>query len=179
MEGRTIYAGPDGLARVKVNMVMTWRQRKRGSDVGYSSEYSRGMVAGLALVDALDAAVPFGVAPFITDRRYAVESPTPDKQGNTVNNPPRPKAHGLTSDVPEHLLEVFQQTRRGILGERAPRPDAGAARGGNRADDRDRGLRSRFATAARGWCRGTCCNSTTGRPLKCTAIFLVVSSAGS
>ena len=66
-----------------------------------------------------------------------------------MNNPPRPKTHGLTSDVPEHLLEVFQQTRHGILGERAPRPDAGAARGGNRAGDRDRGLRSRFATAAR------------------------------
>jgi hypothetical protein len=136
MEGRTIYAGPDGLVRLKVNMVMTWRQRKRGSDVEYSCEYSRGVVAGLALVDALDAAVPFGVAPFISDRRYAVESPTPDKQGNTVNNPPRPKTHGLTSDVPEHLLEVFQQTRRGILGERAPRPDAGAARGARRKSRR-------------------------------------------
>jgi hypothetical protein len=160
-------------------MVMTWRQWKRGSDVEYSSEYSRGMVAGLALVDALDAAVPFSVAPFITDRRGAVEYPTRDKQGNTMNNPPRPKTDGLTSDVPEHLLEVFQQTRHGIPGERAPRPDAGAARSGNRAGDRDRGPRSRFATAARRRCQGTCSDSTTGRPLKCTAIFLVVSSAGS
>jgi hypothetical protein len=129
MEGRTTYAGPDGLARLKVDMVVTWRQRKRGGDVGYSSEYFRGVIAGLALVDALDAVVPFSVAPFITDRRYAVESPTPDKQGNTMNNPPRPKTHGLSSGVPEHLLEVFQQTRHGILGERVPRPDAGAARG--------------------------------------------------
>ncbi|NPT58698.1 hypothetical protein [Paraburkholderia elongata] len=75
MEGRTIYAGADGLARLKVHMVVARRARKRGTGVRYSSEYFCGMVVGLVQVDAPDATVPFGIAPFITDRGYAVEVP--------------------------------------------------------------------------------------------------------
>ncbi|MBK5125665.1 hypothetical protein IQ288_38250 [Burkholderia sp. R-69980] len=75
MEGRTIYAGADGLARLKVHMAVAWRDRKRGTGVGYSSEYFCGIVSGLALADALDATVPFGIAAVITDRGYAVEVP--------------------------------------------------------------------------------------------------------
>ncbi|CAE6908597.1 hypothetical protein R69927_05850 [Paraburkholderia domus] len=75
MEGRTIYARADTLKRLKAHMVVTWRKRQRGTGVGYSSEYFRGMVSGLALADALDATVPFAIAAFITDRGYAVEVP--------------------------------------------------------------------------------------------------------
>ncbi|MFM0351175.1 hypothetical protein [Paraburkholderia sp. RL17-347-BIC-D] len=75
MEGRTIYAGADGLARLKVRRVVAWRERKRGTGVGYSSGYFCGKAVGLALVDAPDATVSFGIAPFITDRGYAVEVP--------------------------------------------------------------------------------------------------------
>jgi hypothetical protein len=75
MEGRTIYAGGDVLARLEVHRVVAWRERKRGTGVGYSSEYFCGMVVGLALVDAPDATVPFGIAPFITDRGYEAEVP--------------------------------------------------------------------------------------------------------
>ena len=75
MEGRTIYARADELKRLKAHMVVTWRERQQGTGVGYSSEYFCGKAVGLALVDAPDATVPFGIAPFITDRGYAVEVP--------------------------------------------------------------------------------------------------------
>ena len=75
MEGRTIYAGAEGLERLKAHMVVACRERKQGTGVGYGSEYFRGMVAGLALADAPDATVSFSIAPFITERGYEVEAP--------------------------------------------------------------------------------------------------------
>jgi hypothetical protein len=75
MERRTIYARADGQARLKVHRVGAWRERTRGSGVGYSSEYFRRMVVRPALADAPDATVSFSIAAFITDRGYAVEVP--------------------------------------------------------------------------------------------------------
>ncbi|KAE8756751.1 hypothetical protein FSO04_27680 [Paraburkholderia madseniana] len=74
MEGRTIYARADELKRLKAHMVVTWRERQQGTGVGYSSEYFRGMVSGLALADALDATVSFSIAAFITERGYEAEA---------------------------------------------------------------------------------------------------------
>jgi hypothetical protein len=56
-------------------MVVAWRERTQGTGVGYSSEYLRGMVVGLALADAVDATVSFSIAAFSTERGYEVESP--------------------------------------------------------------------------------------------------------
>jgi hypothetical protein len=75
MEGRTIYACADGLGRLKTHMVVAWRERTQRTGVGYSSEYFRGMVAGLALVDALDATVSFSIGAFTIERGYEVEAP--------------------------------------------------------------------------------------------------------
>ena len=74
MEGRTIYARADELKRLKAQMVVTWRERQQGTGVGYSSEYFRGLVAGLALADALDATVSFSIAAFTIERRDEVEA---------------------------------------------------------------------------------------------------------
>lgn len=54
---------------------MAWRERTQRTGVGYSSEYFRDMVAGLALTDAPDATVSFSIAPFITEGGYEVEAP--------------------------------------------------------------------------------------------------------
>ena len=75
MEGRTIYARAEGRKRLKAHMVVAWRERTHGTGVGYSSEYLRGMVVGLALADALAATVSFSIAAFSTKRGYEVESP--------------------------------------------------------------------------------------------------------
>jgi hypothetical protein len=75
MEGRTIYAGTDGRGRLKAHMVVAWRERTQGTGVGYSSEYFRGVVVGLALADAPAASVSFSIAAFSTERGYAVEAP--------------------------------------------------------------------------------------------------------
>lgn len=75
MEGRTIYARADELKRLKAHMVVAWRERTRGTGVGYSRECFRGMVVGLALADAVDATVPFSIAAFITERGYEAEVP--------------------------------------------------------------------------------------------------------
>jgi len=75
MEGRTIYAGADGLGRLKAHMVVAWREGTQRIGVGYSSEYFRGMVAGLALAEALDGTVSFSIAAFTIERGYEVEAP--------------------------------------------------------------------------------------------------------
>lgn len=75
MEGRTIYAGADGLERLKAHMVVAWRERTQRTGVGYSSEYFHGMVARLALADALDATVSFSIAAFTIERGYEGEAP--------------------------------------------------------------------------------------------------------
>lgn len=59
-----------------------------------------------------------------------------------MNIPPRPKAHRITSDVPEHLLEAFQHTVTEFFanahGGQTPAQRAAETRAG----DRDRGLDS-------------------------------------
>jgi len=75
MEGRTIYAGADGLGRLKAHMVVAWREGTQRIGVGYSSEYFRGMVAGLAPADALLATESFSIAAFTIARGYEVEAP--------------------------------------------------------------------------------------------------------
>jgi hypothetical protein len=55
-------------------MVVACHERKQGTGVGYSSEYFRGMVVGLALAEALDATVSFGIAPFIIEHGCEVEA---------------------------------------------------------------------------------------------------------
>lgn len=74
MEERAIYAGADGLARLEVHTVVAWRERTRGTGVGYSRECFCGMVVGLALADAVDATVPFSIAALITERGYEAEA---------------------------------------------------------------------------------------------------------
>lgn len=76
MDGRTIYVRADELKRLKAHRVVTWRERQRGTGVGYGSEYFCGMVSGFALADAVNATVSFSIAAFITERGYEAEAST-------------------------------------------------------------------------------------------------------
>ncbi|HEX7906921.1 MAG TPA: hypothetical protein VF534_02355 [Paraburkholderia sp.] len=84
----------------------------------------------------------FGIALLSLTTGMRSKASTPDKQGNTMNIPPRPKTHRITSEVPEHLLDAFQRTITEFFanahGGQTPAQRAAEIR----ARDRDRGLDS-------------------------------------
>jgi hypothetical protein len=51
-------------------MSIAWREREDGNGVGYSQEYFRGMVSGLALAEALDSDTALAIHDFIVARGY-------------------------------------------------------------------------------------------------------------
>jgi hypothetical protein len=59
-----------------------------------------------------------------------------------MNIPPRPKTHRITSDVPEHLLEAFQNTVTDFFANAHGGQTSAQRAAEIRAGDRDRGLDS-------------------------------------
>jgi hypothetical protein len=109
---------------------------KQGTGIAYGSEYFRGMVAGLAPADAVDATVSFSVAAFTIERGYEVEVlySGQSMQHHERCAPPenatdyQRRARAPPRGVPSHHHGVFLRTR-------TQRPDARAAE--IRAGDRD------------------------------------------
>jgi hypothetical protein len=69
MENRKLFAGAEGLARLKVQMALSWHDGMLHHDTG-TGDYFRGMVAGLAIAHALDEEVASGIQTIIVERGY-------------------------------------------------------------------------------------------------------------
>lgn len=67
---QALYEGPAGLARLKAHMQVAFAERKQGTGAGWSQDYFRGWLHGLAGAEAISADISLAARQFINERGY-------------------------------------------------------------------------------------------------------------